>query len=194
MNDEDDQRWLDTLAGRRAPSDTATAREAVALRRALLARSITEADGAVSDATRVEALLARARHEGVLRERRPHAQTWLFGWRGAMVLAAVGGLAIGVGLIDLPINTGDADETVRSVDRRPFVLMADDPVALEMDLIDALEAAGLAATGYKHFGRRGIDADLPDPVPATVAAVLARYGVPLPPDRVLRIEIVEREP
>jgi hypothetical protein len=45
------------------------------------------------------------------------------------------------------------------------------------------------ATGYESFGRQGIDADLPSPLPAEVRAVLDRHGLAAPRDNILQVEI-----
>src|SRR5262249_29382351 len=65
---QDDDLWLDALAGR-ATVDAAAAREAQELRNAMLAREIPEADVAETDPARERLLLERARRERLVGKR-----------------------------------------------------------------------------------------------------------------------------
>jgi hypothetical protein len=64
-------------------------------------------------------------------------------------------------------------------------IRAADPRQLQQELIRELAAAGVTASGYESFGRPGIDADLPAPLPAAVGELLARHGIAAPADNVL---------
>jgi len=64
-----------------------------------------------------------------------------------------------------------------------------DPIALKRMLLDELRAAGIEATGYERLGVQGIDADLPQPLPENVRAILNRHGIEAPRDGTLQIEI-----
>ena len=68
-------------------------------------------------------------------------------------------------------------------------LRAADPSALKQQLVADLRASGVEAIGYDRLGLSGVDARLPQPVPPTVRAVLDKYGVRVPTDGVVRIEI-----
>jgi len=191
---EEDRIWLETLAGKRTGGDSTVAREAEGLRRAMLERSIDEEALArsVSDTRRAERLLERARRGGAMRRRAPVA--WLAGWPGLLATAAVCVVAIGIGFQSAGRKSPGLDETVRSASPHAFVLTADDPSKLRDQIADELDAVGVTARMYEHLGREGIDAELPDPLPEPVRAVLARHGVPQPADGVLRIEVTESAP
>jgi hypothetical protein len=194
MSDDDDGAWLETLAGKRADGASQVEREAAEMRRAMLERSTNEDEVArrVADPTRVGRLLDRARREGVTR--RPSAGiAWLRSWPAVLAAAAVCVVAIGVGF-QRSNNAGrELDGTVRSASHA-VVLTAADPRKLRDQIADELDAAGLPAHLYESLGRAGIDADLPDPAPDAVRVVLARHGVPLPADGVLRIEVAGNAP
>jgi hypothetical protein len=68
-------------------------------------------------------------------------------------------------------------------------LKADDPRALRQQIVSELRARGVQANGYEQLGINGIDAMLPEPLPAEVRRVLDHYRIPIPPDGVLRIEL-----
>ena len=113
------------------------------------------------------------------RRRIPNGVRWL-------AAAAVAGLAIGLTVQfgqdrPLPALRGGASAVAK--------LRAPDPPSLKQQLIRELEATGLHVKGYESFGREGIDADLPSPLPDSVRVILERYGIPEPVDHVLRVEI-----
>jgi hypothetical protein len=139
-------------------------------------------------------LLERARREGVTRARPDVRFAWLTSWPGALATAAVCLLAIGVGFEVGGRKPNALEETVRSASPQAFVLTARDPSKLRDQIADELDAAGVSSHIYERLGRVGIDADLPDPLPEPVRAVLARHGVPLPADGVLRIEVAGTAP
>ena len=84
-----------------------------------------------------------------------------------------------------PVERGASTGIVR--------LRAPDPMSLKRELMQELEGAGVHVTGYESFGRLGIDADLPTPLPEAVRAVLARHGIVPPHDSVLQVEIEPAE-
>jgi len=188
MSPRDDQAWLDALAGRdedeRASRDAA---EAALLRAALLARPRPDAETVrATDPQREAELINRARALGLI-DTRPGPPRSARGWR-RLAVAATLVLAAGLGLwlAQAPEPTvRDSAPTIR--------LEADDPAALQRQILGELEAAGLDATGYERLGRYGIDADLPQPVPADVRRVLRTHRIAVPPDGVLRIEITAAE-
>ena len=188
MTDED-QDWLDTLAGRSATgSHRAAIAEAQRLRESIR-RNVRVPDVAIpeQDAQREAQLLERARREGLIdpaqlarRTRRRLPAIW-----GAAALAAsVAGVAIALFLHGRPQM-----EHLRGTRERVIRIEAADPTALKMQLLDELRAAGVRATGYDQLGVAGIDADLPEPVPPRVRNVLTRHHLSVPSNGVLRIEI-----
>jgi hypothetical protein len=190
MNRDDDQAWLEALAGRsRAGQGGEAAREAERLRAGILARQVEEPPPVPEqDARREAALIARARREGLMPETVAASRRWWAGWRGAAVLAATACLLV-VGFLIRPARI---DETVRGNPGGMVRLEDDHPEALQRRIVDDLRAAGVAATPYERLGRRGIDADLPVPVPPEVAEVLRRHRIPVPSDGVLTLEISQR--
>jgi len=189
MTIDDDSTWLDALAGRVASENSVAAREAVVLRAGILARRAVEDDPRVppQDASRETALLARARREGLLPRRK--ATGWMAWWtpgRGVLAVAALACVAVAIGLLSRP---GVERQPVRSDPAGIVRLEAQDPLRLQQQLLDALRGLGVDARGYERFDRRGVDADLPQPVPLEVQRVLERHGIPLPADGVLRVEI-----
>lgn len=179
MTDEDDM-WLDALAGRAATDERhAVAHEARQLREAILRqRGPQVADAPRRDARRERELLARAEREGLIRlSRRPA----ILAYAAAAVMAAIAMTWFLRPVQDIERVRGMSDDTV--------TLEAADPVSLKKQLLDELHAAGVSATGYERFGVQGIDADLPRPVPERVRAVLEKHHIDLPKDGVLKIEI-----
>jgi hypothetical protein len=180
----DDQEWLDALAGRDTPT-SATRHEARALRAALLAAT-PHAAAASADPNREARLVARAIDEGLLPRRRSGSMRWQWPMAAGIVLL------LGAGLLvqwqrqsTAPVVRGGEDGIVR--------IAADDPAALERRLLAELRAAGVEATGYEALGVYGIDADLPLPLSTEVRRMLAAHDIPEPADGVLRIEIRSRE-
>lgn len=203
MKPEDEQLWLDALAGRARGQDASReAREANELRKAMLAR---QAEGAAEvpavDAAREADLIARARREGLVRvaqgstpAREQGSQAarfaWFSGWRSGLSVAVIAALAIGLGLFLKPATEV---ETVRSSPDEIVRLESADPAALKRTLIEELRAVGVTADGYEMFGRQGVDADLAQPVSPEVRQVLEKYRITPPDNGLLRVEIVMPE-
>ncbi len=204
MHEEDDL-WFDSLAGRSpdaagansdAPEGAAAKRsraEGASLREALCTQAQQPIEVDALDPGREAALIARAREEGVLapwtpaaRLHGPGAKRWT-SWLAAAALAC-----IGVGLT-LQWTNRSMPPVVRGASTGIVRLRAPDPVSLKRELMQELESAGVQATGYESFGRLGIDADLPTPLPEAVRAVLARHGIAPPRDSVLQVEIEPAE-
>jgi len=181
MAEERDRQWLDGLAGR----GTATAPDAIegaSLRRAI--QALLAEDGAASparDRSREDALIARARSEGLLEPRR--ALAW-WATRGGLALAAV----VMVAAVGLWLRPGSEPPVVRGASDGVVRLEVADPPAERDRLVGDLRDLGVAAVAYDRFGRAGVDADLPQPLPAAVRQALERRRIPLPADGVLRVE------
>ena len=191
MTDED-QDWVDALAGR-APEGASRGaiREGLRLRE-LIQRNVHAPNVSVPerDATREAQLLERARREGLIdpsqltqRRRRP------------MRPSAIGGLALAASLACIAValtfllHGTPQTQHLRGAHEDVVRIEAADPTALKMQILQELRAAGVTATGYEQLGVEGIDADLPEPVPPRVREVLTRHHVSVPSDGVLKIEI-----
>jgi hypothetical protein len=190
--DEDTEVWLEALAGRAAANDRrAPVLEARALRERLLRMPQPAAPlEPTQDGRREAALLELARREGLLAERikdRPwRGRLGLFAaWPALGALTALACSAVAIAILLHPSRP----QAVRGAPEELVMLSAADPVRLKNELLAELKAAGVQATGYERLGREGVDADLPQPVPARVRAVLARHHLEVPRDGVLRIEI-----
>ncbi|MFZ0501283.1 MAG: hypothetical protein WAM52_19290 [Steroidobacteraceae bacterium] len=191
---DEDQDWLDTLAGRSATgSHRAAIAEARRLRQSIQ-HNVHVADVAVpeQDAQREAQLLERARREGLIDPaqlaRRTRRRLSAIGGLAALA-ASVAGIAI-----TLLLHGRPQTEHVRATREQVIRIEAADPSALKMQLLDELRAAGVRATGYDQLGVEGIDADLPKPVPPRVRDVLTRHHLTVPSNGVLRIEIAPSKP
>lgn len=181
---DDDGAWADALAGR-ATNESATRREAQALRAALSgAQPPTEVPASDELATvrREAQLVERAVQEGLIKRRRAPAR-----WQ--LPLAASVLLVVAAGIVFQNQRTADTREVLRGAEAGIVRLTAADPARLERDLLTQLRAAGIDATGYEALDVHGIDADLPLPLSPAVKQVLDAHGIPAPADGVLRIEI-----
>ena len=216
----DDQHWFDLMAGRAAPEAHGRTRaDAAWLRAALLAYRAQAPAGAMPDPERrIGTLLARAVAAGVvppaatqpppqgtaLHHRAAgrlgrwwhHAQDWRRRWASpglrwtpalaVLVLAA----ALLVGLQPPPPSTPS------EVERGPALqqLSVADPVQRQQQLLLALRAAGLDAHGFERLGRRGVDIELPVPLPPAQAQALQREGLQPTGGPSLVVELLPQAP
>jgi hypothetical protein len=182
MRDEDDI-WFDSLAGGKGGEPEKAAAAARAVRAAILTHIAAETRAEVGqDPKRENALIARARAEGLLPLIRGPSRRW----PAFLAAAAIAGLAITVTLqmrtpTQMPVTRGSSHGIER--------VRAAHPQELQQALLSELNAAGVQARAYESFGRPGIDADLPTPLTAAVREVLARHGITAPADGVLQLEI-----
>jgi hypothetical protein len=190
--DQDDQDWLDALAGRTpAGSHHEAIREARELRDHIQ-RNVRAPDVVVAeqDAQREAQLLERARREGLIdpvqltRRARRRMRPGIAGWLA--LAAGIAGIAVAPFLF---LRITPPTEHFRAAGDRVIRIEAADPTALKMQILDELRAAGVGATGYEQLGVEGIDASLPEPVPPQVRDVLSRRHLTVPGNGVLRIEI-----
>lgn len=194
MTDED-QDWLDALAGR-SPSGRhrAASHEGRRLRehiqRNLHAPEISVPE---HDPAREAQLLERARREGLIdpvrlteRARRRMRPGALGGWLA--IAAGLAGIAVALTVL---MHGAPQTQHFRGARESGNVIHieAADPVALKTELLDELRASGVSATGYEELGVEGINANLPKPVPPRVRDVLARHHLSAPSSGELRIEI-----
>jgi hypothetical protein len=195
VTDDDDKTWVDVLAGRKAAdADTPVAKDAQLLRDAINRQRVSQKDDVpVRDPLREAELLARAQREGLID---PGAlrRRWNGPARGSSIAlacaAAVACIAIGMAFF---LRSGH-EEIVRGVHDQLITLEASDPQRLKDELLRELHAAGVSATGYERLGVQGVDADLPQPMPPAVRAVLDKHHLPVPQDGVLKVEITPRGP
>ncbi|MFG6428346.1 hypothetical protein [Roseateles sp. LYH14W] len=199
-SDEDDQHWLDLMAGRAAPdADARTRKEAAWLRAAMLSYRVTAPLGAPADADqRAARLLTRARDAGLLASaandaandaapRRPAPR-----WRHAL---AAGVAACGLVLVFLPQSPGPDDADGITLRGAPVQrIEAADAQSRRQQMLLELRAAGFDAQPFERLGRLGLDVSLPVPLPANQAAALTRLGLAPPPGPSLQIEFVMPEP
>ncbi len=198
MTEPDDLDWLDVLAGRDPKSVVRpTEREARILREAILVQSNSEQPVASGDErNRQSELLERARRAGLLvrrspaRRRSPGRPRAPNVWLRMGVAAGIVGIALLTAREWLPNRQPDV---LRGRDE-VFRLQAQDPRQLKQQILTDLKAAGVPATGYEALDAQGIDADLPEPVPARIGGVLRKYGIPAPTDGSLRVEIRAQPP
>jgi len=192
---DDDQHWLDVLAGRPTPDEDErrhTASEAFTLREAILRQRDTQpASLPTRDPQREAELIARAQREGLIPPTvlaaSARSRSAAFGRRALLAYAAtVVCVAIALGLV---LRPAAEIERVRGAANGVVVIEASDPRALKESLLSELRAAGVSATGYERLGLQGIDADLPQPIPAPVRAVLDKHRLDIPADGVLKVEI-----
>jgi hypothetical protein len=182
MLDEDDI-WFDSLAGGKGDQPEKAAAAARAVRAAILTHIAAEAPVLVGQDLKREAeLIARARAEGLLPLNRGQSRRW----PAFLAAAAIVGLAITVTLqmrtpTHIPVTRGSAYGIERIRDAHPR--------ELQQSLLSELKAVGVQGKAYESFGRPGIDADLPTPLPQAVRDVLARHGISPPSDGVLQLEI-----
>ena len=204
MIQNDDDEWLDALAGRvdasqilsktvdqtgAAPPSRSLVLEALALRE-FIGR---EKSGAVElpsvDQARESELIARARREGLLVSQKPGGSRSSLQrprWRMAIPAAAVILIAAGIGFWQSSLKQ---PEFVRGTDHGTTHIQARDPAAFRRQLTEELRTAGATVTGYERFGRLGMDVDLPKPISPAIAEILERHHIPVPSDGVLVIEV-----
>ncbi|MDI4634119.1 hypothetical protein J7U46_13760 [Pelomonas sp. V22] len=202
---DDDQDWLDLMAGRPAPgADDITRTQAEALRAAVLTQRLSAPAGAPAAADqRAERLLQRARAAGVLEDRladvaRPAraANRWPYAMAASVAV-------IGLLLVMQQQGPGDGspagmrDPAPEHEQMRGAVLqqrLSSQPLLDRQALLDRLRAAGFEAQPYERLGRLGIDVELPVPLPAARAAALKQLGLQPVTGPSLQIEILSTAP
>lgn len=192
---DDDQHWLDLMAGRAAPdADARTRKEAAWLRAAMLSYRVSAPPGGPADAEqRAGRLLTRARDAGLLASaandaapRRPAPR-----WRYAF---AAGVAACGLVLVFLPQSPGPDDADGITLRGAPVQRVESaDAQSRRQQMLGDLRAAGFDAQPFERLGRLGLDVSLPVPLPANQAVALTRLGLAPPPGPSLQIEFVTPE-
>ena len=100
-------------------------------------------------------------------------------------------IAIGVLVLGYRFSVPISSEVASLPQGGPVRLQAADPSALKSQIVEDLRAAGVDAIGYERLGLSGVDAKLPEPMPAPVRAALQKHGIPPPADGVIRVEIAQ---
>jgi hypothetical protein len=181
MSADDQDRWLEALAGRDLDGGS---QEGRALREQIRAQPRPPpAAVAEFDPVREAQLIARARAVGLLPAGAPRRSRVA---RVALMAAALAGVAFGVNTLRYMRAT---PETFRGAANGVVELETQDPRALKQRLIQELKDAGVSATGYERLDRVGLDAELPLPVAANVRRVLKQHQIPVPNDGALVVEI-----
>lgn len=197
MNEQDDQDWLDALAGRSGRASSTGGVEGRRLRAAMATLPKPDFIAAdEGDASRESALLERARQAGLIGTSQPGAEsaTPFDGRRARRVL---GGLAIAAAvclavLFGLSLREPGVPPTeVFRGTGVPLRLEVENPAAMQDRLLEALRSTGVEADGYSWLDRHGVDAELSTPVRPEVMKVLEAFGIQLPEDGLLRVEFVQ---
>lgn len=202
--DIDDETWLAALAGRARVDDArAEVQQALQLR-AALRREAARSTAPLPAAGDADALVARARREGLLRRRwcascAARAAAWLAAWHTLTRPLPLAGGALALLLlawVSLPLlgpPSQDGAPTEDSVQRAGpdgLVLLRDaDPAARRDRIADALQAAGAQVQRYERLGRQGLDAQWPLPASPALAQALASERLAMPAGGVLRLEV-----
>jgi hypothetical protein len=192
---DDDQDWADALAGRPRPgSDPVTAAEAAQLREAMR-RWPSEVPA--QELPDIEAIVAAARAEGLLKPRRGWCAGCLARWHAlwsrpllplgaaGLVLASV--LALCVVVPGMLTRTTDDGSELRAPPGMNLRRSAD-PQAARDGLRDRLVVLNLQPRAYERLGRFGLDVDLPSPRPEPLAELLRSEGLAVAGDGSLRVE------
>lgn len=187
MAEQDDQHWFDTLAGRTAENaDPATAKEAQAVRRAVLAVKPDQDAQEFDVEPGTQKLLFRLRQEG-LDGATPKKKTWQL--YGAFALAATLVLAISVIMLqpppdeDTPIYRGGSAQTINT----------SDTTKLAATLTSELEAMGIKPKVTRFGATYTISAAWPAKPDAKHAAFLRRYALKQPAGNTLVIEVSQSD-
>ncbi len=190
----DDDDWLALLAGQPVPdASPGTRREADFLRQAVLAWQSRP----VSQLTDADLIRGRERLRFQLRREAPPPGPNWFGWRRPALLAGLAAGLVGIALLlllrslDLPSpGTGPGLQPPTRIKqfRLPTVVRAAQPAVAAHALAESLNRLGIAVQPVQQAESWFIDARLPDPPPAGLAALLASHGLRPPPDRRLLVE------
>lgn len=189
MPPDDDQDWLDALAGKPRPGAAPrTLQEARLLRAVLLAQAQAEPESDAERQRRLERLLFRLRRAGLLDSPRWSVNTW------RVPLAAAASLMLCIAVVQLAYwQTETPSETpvTRGEDsvRR---LVVDDAAQTATAIASALRAEGIDVREYPLGVARGLEVRVAPAQRAGAEAILAPYGIALAPDGRLAIEIANR--
>ena len=126
-----------------------------------------------------------------------HRASWISALRSSSRAWVAAAIAIGVLVVGFQFRTPVSKQVANHVapqSARAAVspvthLRTANPSVLKQQLVDELRASGVEAIGYDRLELSGVDARLPKPLPDATRATLEKYGIPVPPDGVMRVEI-----
>jgi hypothetical protein len=200
---DDDERWLDALAGRAPAGQQGVAGlEAARLRAALqqLDAAPTQALGAEAEQALLDQLLAQAAaapKAGLCPGCRRRWAALLDGLLARPVWsAALAGLGLwfAVGLWQTPAEDTGAPIERALPDARILLLSDAQPRQRRDELARQLAGAGAKVRRYERLGRFGLDAQFPQPLSSDATRRLAELKLGVDADGVLRLEIEEARP
>jgi hypothetical protein len=127
--------------------------------------------------------------------------SWISALRSSSRAWVAAAIAIGVLALGWQFRTPVSKQVANQVaspsapaaPSRATHLATANPSVLKQQLVDELRASGIEAIGYDRLGLSGVDARLPQPLPDATRVILAKYGIPVPPDGVMRVEIATLE-
>ena len=198
--DDDDQHWLDLMAGRAVPdARSATRQDAAWLRAALLAYRV---DAPAGEPTRpdlrVQRLLQRAHVAGLLQAEPAtggawqRLRQWLIGDGQPLRLGALAAaLVLCVVGLQLLWQTTEPDPAAVERGAALQTLRVADPRAERDAMQAALRQAGLEATPYERLGRLGLDIELSAAPSAGQRQALQQLKLALPAGPALRVEFID---
>jgi hypothetical protein len=201
---DDDEAWLHALAGRPSPAGSRATQAEALLWRQAQQRATAVAPRPPLALPELQGLLDRAQAQGLLQARRSWCpaclarwQRWLRAaqqpWGGAgWALASVLFAALVLALV-LPAPPDDAP-AMRGPDAPLVVRTAPDPSAAREQLAQLLQRWSVQPRQYQRLGRLGLDADLPQPMPAGLAQALQAQGLSAAGGTVLRVEFEAGSP
>jgi hypothetical protein len=197
MAEKDDQDWRASLADLTSQGESGEQSKAASSGMPREKPAEAAATDARHEDDQEDEIIARARRNGLLIdtssfEGDPFARRT--NWRSALQASARGWvaacIAVGVLFVGWQFRTPLSQQVAHSTPGAVTRLVAPDPRVLKQQIVDELRSTGVEALGYDRLGLSGVDAQLPEPVPAPVLAVLEKYGIPLPTDGVMRLEVV----
>jgi hypothetical protein len=189
MPPDDDQDWLDALAGKPRPGAAPrTLLEARLLRAVLLEQAQAEPESDAERQNRLERLLFRLRRQGLLDAPRWSQRAW------RVPLAAAAALMLGIAVVQLVHWQDEAAPDAPAMRGEDSVrrLVVDDAAQTATAIASALRAEGIDVREYPLGVARGLEVRVAPAQRAGAEAILAPYGIALAPDGRLAIEIANR--
>lgn len=189
MAKDEDQAWLDRLAGRKGDElSDRTRAEADAVRKAILDRQAREAPATATETqAQLEKLLFRLRREKLLEASQPAARRWVF--RSPLAAAAMLVIAVGVAFVARELIAPPQDPVEMRGIEGPQTVRAADIEKTANEIATALTSAGATVREYPLGLARGIEATIPRDRRAAVLPAITPFGLKLPADDRLVIEV-----
>lgn len=185
MRDCSDEDFFAALAGRPPATLRPAVRDQVqALRAAIAAHNRALDDGAADQAPELERLLFRLRREGLLQHKAPRRVV-------PLALAALLVLSVGIVVFGPAAWRGAADDApvMRGPQSAVQSLETQDIEGTVAAIEAVLKKHAVTASLYPLGIYRGLSASVPPAQSAAVRAELQAFGLALPPDGELRVEV-----